>query len=342
MASPILSSSASRPAPIRAWSLSRSLQQTPLVLVADGAVLILSPFADAQDERLLLGALELDLDLGLFLSGIARRGHADDLVEALEGLELRKPPGAFAVAARDQVAQPPRTELLEVLLERHAAVDDDHLPAAKAAHARFERVEHRRQACAVLGVAVEDLVCLGEAVAVDDQTDDHLLAVGALVARVAALGAGIGQRLTFEVRGGQVVEEDGLVEVEQLSLALDEVGFDECTLGVEPVHVAIQRRLRQGGEVGAEQLAQGGASHPRRHRMLGSRRNQSVHHHRAGQLPGALAQARALQRLVESHAIPKRQAHVDGTRFAHRFHRDPLGVDADGGTGRAGATGAGR
>ena len=180
------------------------------MLVADGAVLLLSSFADAQDEGFLLGALELDFDLGLFLSGIARRGHANDFVKALEVLELREPAGAFAVAARHQIAQPPRTELLEVLVERHAAVDDHHLPAAKAAHARFERVEHRRQACTVLGIAVEDFVRLGKAVAVDDETDDHLLAVGALVARVAALGAGVVQRLAFEVRGGQVVEENGL------------------------------------------------------------------------------------------------------------------------------------
>ena len=173
------------------------------MLVADGAVLLLSPFADAQDERFLLGAFELDLHLGLFLSGIARRGHANDFVEALKAFELCKPACALALAARDQVAQPPHAQLLEVLVERHAAVDDNHLPAAKAANARFECIEHGRQAGAVLGVAVEDFVRLGKAVAVDDETDDHLLAVGALVARVAALGAGVGQRLAFEVRRGE-------------------------------------------------------------------------------------------------------------------------------------------
>ena len=184
---------------------------------------------------------------------------------------------------------------------------------------------------------------LGKAVAVDDETDDHLLAVGALVARVAALGAGIVECLTFKVRGGQVVEEDGLVEVEQLSLALDEVGLDEGALGVEPVHVAIQRRLRQCADVGAEQLAQGGAPHPRRHGMFGRWRDEPVHHHRAGHDAAALAQARGLQRLIESHAPIERQPHVDSARFAHRFHRDPLGVDTDGVvTSRAEAAGAGR
>ena len=186
------------------------------MLVADGAVLLLSPVADAQDEGFVFGAFELDLDLGLFLSGIARRGHANDFVEALEGFELRQPPGAFGLPACDQIAKPPRAELLEVLLERHAAVDDDHLPATKAAHARFERIEHARQAGPVLGVAVEDFVRLGKAVAVDDEADDHLLAVGALVTGVAALGAGVVQGLTFKVRGGYIVDPKGTLQFDRL------------------------------------------------------------------------------------------------------------------------------
>ena len=146
----------------------------------------------------------------------------------------------------------------------------------------------------------------------------------------------------LDPRCREVIEENGLVEVEQFAFALDEVCFDEGAFGVEPVHVAIQRRLRQRGEAGAEQLAQGGAPQPRRHGMFGRRRDEPVHHHRAGQLPGALAQPRGFQRRVESHALPKGQSDVDGARFAYRFHRDPLGVDTDGGTRRAGGGSARR
>ena len=142
------------------------------------------------------------------------------------------------MAACDQIVQPLGAELLEVLVECHATVEHDHLSTTKAADPCFECVEHGRQAEAVLGVAVEDLVRLGEAVAIDDQAHDHLFAIGTFVARVTALGLGVVERLALEVRGGQVIEENGLVEVEQLSLAFDQVRLDECALGVEPIHVA--------------------------------------------------------------------------------------------------------
>ena len=42
--------------------------------------------------------------------------------------------------------------------------------------------------------------------------------------------------------------------------------------------------MPSGGEVGAEQLAQGGAAHPCRQGEFGRRRDEPVHHHRAVEL----------------------------------------------------------
>ena len=74
MASPIFELAGESPGTDPRLELVEVVDQAPFVLVADGAVLILSPLADAQHEGFRLGALELDFDLGLFLSGIAWRG----------------------------------------------------------------------------------------------------------------------------------------------------------------------------------------------------------------------------------------------------------------------------
>jgi hypothetical protein len=54
-----------------------------------------------------------------------------------------------------------------------------------------------------------------KAVPVQNQSDNDLFAVGTLVARVRPLGLGIAQGLTFKIRRGQVVQVDGVVQIEQ-------------------------------------------------------------------------------------------------------------------------------
>jgi len=156
----------------------------------------------------------------------------------------------------------------DVVVVGHAAIDDDGAALGQA-DALFEQIEHGRQSGAVLGIASEHLMGDREAVAVDDEADHHLLAVRAVVARVAASGFAIGRGLAFEVGRGQVVEVECAVEIEQVALALDQRGLDGGAVGVELVEHAIERVLGQLIKVGAEDIGQGGAADPPRYGVLG-------------------------------------------------------------------------
>ena len=230
--------------------------------------------------------LDLDLDPGLLLRRVARRGLAQDLGEAVGVAEFGEPSGAFGLAAGDQVMQLAGFDLGDVFVIGHAAIDDDGAAFGQA-DARLEQVEHGGQRGAVLGVAGKDLMGDREAVAIDDEADHHLLAVRAVVARIAALGFAVGGGVALEIGRGQVVEVDRAVEVEQAALALDQRGLDGGAMRVELVEDAVERVLGQGIEVGAEDIGQGGAADPRRHGMLGGGFDQPVEDHRAGELAGA-------------------------------------------------------
>ena len=84
-----------------------------------------------------------------------------------------------------------------------------------------------------------------ESLAIDDQADDHLFAVGAMVAGIASLGFGVEVGLALKIGAGQVVEQDRVVEVEQGLLTLGQSGFDRSAVGVQAVEVSIERILGQ-------------------------------------------------------------------------------------------------
>ncbi len=81
------------------------------------------------------------------------------------------------------------------------------------------------------------------------QTDQDLLAVRTVVARVAALGLGVCQRTTLKKGRGHIVQEYGLIQIKQSSLALGEGGFDGDTLGMQPVQVSVECIFSQGLEI---------------------------------------------------------------------------------------------
>lgn len=197
------------------------------------------------------------------------------------------------------------------------------------ADALFEAVEHGSQRGAVLGIAGEHLMSDREAVAIDDQADHHLLAVRAVVARIAALRFGIGRGLAFEVDRGQVVEVDHAVEVEQVALALDQCGFDGGAMGVELVEDAVERILCQGIEPGAEDVGQCRAADPLRRRMLGSGLDQPVQNHRAGEPARAAGDPEFAQDLAQAETVPELVADMDRTGFAMVLGGDPTRVDGD-------------
>ena len=78
----------------------------------------------------------------------------------------------------------------------------------------------RLQGSRIVGVAGEHLVAERKAVEGHHQRDAHLLAVGAMVAGVAAPGLRIGLRQALEIRARDVVEQHFVVDREQLAAAL--------------------------------------------------------------------------------------------------------------------------
>ena len=72
---------------------------------------------------------------------------------------------------------------------------------------------------AVVGVAGEHLVAQREAIEGNHQADANLLAVGPVIASVAALRQRVGLRLAFEVGAGHIVQQHLVVDGEQLAAA---------------------------------------------------------------------------------------------------------------------------
>jgi hypothetical protein len=81
-----------------------------------------------------------------------------------------------------------------------------------------------------------------------------LLAIGALVARVAALGLWIALRQTFEVGRGEIIEQQCVVEIKQGPLALGQRRFDVLAPRMEPIEIAVKRTVVQPTEVALQDL----------------------------------------------------------------------------------------
>ena len=219
-------------------------------------------------------------------------------------------------------------DLREIVGEVEAAIDH-HGGAAAAPRPLLKGRQHLVQRGAVLAVAVEDFVGLRKPVAVQDQPDDDLLAVGAVIARVPALRLRIVRAPAFEVGGRQVVQVDRVVEVEQRALARGQRLLDHRTLPMQSIEVAIQRLVTERAEVGRKDIGQGGAPDPGRHRMFRGRAHQPVERHDLGQQPRAGGEAGGREDRVQRERSPHLMADVDGTGFADVFASDLIGVDRD-------------
>src|ERR1039457_6467855 len=95
------------------------------------------------------------------------------------------------------------TPMPQVGLGGHVAIKANE--ASQAAAALFEFFDQWVEGLGVAGVAGEGFIAEGKAIAVDGQADAQLLAIGAMVAGVAALGLGIAGHASFEVGTCQVV-----------------------------------------------------------------------------------------------------------------------------------------
>ena len=136
---------------------------------------------------------ELDLDAFLNRAPAVRSGERKG-----ELLQLR-------LRRADDVAPAGRAQPRQILGAGHAAVGDP--DASQHAMSGLHGGHDRLQGSRVVGVAGEDLVAQRKAVKRHDQSDTHLLAVGAMIARIAALRLRVGFRQAFEIRARDVVEQ---------------------------------------------------------------------------------------------------------------------------------------
>ena len=219
-------------------------------------------------------------------------------------------------------------DLLAILGVGQSAIDDHRGPFAQP-DSGFEQIEHPAQCRTVLGIAREDLVRDGKTFATNDQSDHHLLAIGAMVAGIATLGFGIAQCLSLEIGAGQVVEVDGGIERKQLPFPLDQVRLEGGPVGMEPVEIAVEGIVDQGGEIHAQDIRQRGGANPTGHSVLAVRVDQPVHGHGTGELNGPWGEAVTLEDRVESQPLPELEANVEGPCGAWLGHGDGVGMDRD-------------
>jgi len=214
---------------------------------------------------------------------------------------------------------------LRLSAKANPAIDDDGRPAL-AARAGFQRRQHVREGRAIDPIAVKHLVGFRKAVAIQDQANDDLLAVPAVITRVPAFGLRVERALPFEVRRGQIVEVEGVVQVEKRAFARDQGLLDPRALGMQPRQILIERLVTERTEIGAEDVGHGRAPDPVRHRMLRGRVHQAVQGHDLGQQPGPRGEARLVQDSVELQRPPHLMAHMDRARFPGVFGLDLIDV----------------
>ncbi len=191
----------------------------------------------------------------------------------------------------------------------------------------LQAIQHRLDRGAILAVAFKDFVGFGKAVPVQHQPHQHLLGIRPLVARVAALRRGIAQGFALEIGRGQVVEIQGVVQVEQGLLPFRQFPLDHLAVGMEPVQVAVQRFVVAGGKVRSPNIAQRRTFDPVRHGMFGKREEQAVQRHDFGELAGAVGKSRPRQNLVEPQLPPHLVADMHRARLPGLFHCDLVGID---------------
>ena len=311
-------------------------QQPLLVRVADRPILLRPRVTATEDVHLGADGLPLDDHARLLLARIARRRDADHggpVGLSGEGLLVGAP---FRIARRDQIVMAARPDLGQVRREGHAPVDDDRR-AAPAPGALFQAREHVVHGGLILAIAVEDFVGLRKAVPVQDQPDHHLLAIRPMIARIAALGLRVTRALPFEVRRGQVVEVDGVVQGEERALPGGQRLLDPCPLGVQAIEVAIQRIVGERGEVRAEDVGQRRAPDPVGHGVLRGGPHQAVQRHHFRQALRPPTQPGRREDRIQVQQAPHLMAHVHGPRFPFVLGRHPVGVDREAGPRAAGA-----
>ena len=259
----------------------------------------------AQDHGLLgLGvARELDLDAFVDRAPAVRGGERG--AELLQ-LRLRRP---------DDVAPAGLAQPRQIAGAGHAAIGDPNpsqhsMPGLHGGHDRLQGLR-------VVGVAGEHLVAQGKAVEGHDKRDAHLLAVGPMIAGVAALRQRIRFRLAFEIRARDVVEQHFVLDRKQLAAALRQMRFERRLVHEQMIEAAIKAILVDLLIAELQQIAERRAPVPilgnvqLARRLAEPRRNQHGRHLRPGD--AFLARRKQpLAQLLKARPAPqrKRQIHI--------------------------------
>ena len=267
---------------------------------ADGALLGLASLALAQQVHLPAGLPDLKPDP--LLSAAGRAFVLDFLPFATQKILLPWPP--FALPRGDDVMTAPGLDGGQIGLGGHSPVDQ-HRASRQAAHAALQGVEHGGHRARAGGVAGADLVRLDESLAGEHQPHADLMRVGALVARVAPPGLGIGRGLALEGGGGEVVEQHRIPDPEQGTLPLVQAALQAFPVPQQGVGDPVERVCGQPLEIRSQQLIQGRVAHPGRGGVLRGGPDQPAQHQHLRQAPVAGREAAGPQHLIEPQHPPE-------------------------------------
>lgn len=198
----------------------------------------------------------------------------------------------------------------------------------------FHRVDDGLQRAAVVGIAGEHLVAQREAVEGHHQGDADLLAIGPVVAAVAATGQLVALGLALEVGAGHVVQQHLVVDREQLPAAPRQVRLQRGLVLQQQIERSIQPVLVDQIAVELQQVAQRRATVPVLGDVQLARRlaQPSRHQYRRHLRPGHRFLARGHQPLAQigqPRAAPQGQRQVDVAELARAFDAHALQAHRD-------------
>ena len=183
-------------------------------------------------------------DHGLAGLGVARELDLDAFVDrapTVRGGERRGELLQLRLRCADDVAPAGLAQPREIPGTGHAPVGDPDASqhSMPGLHGGYDRLQGPR----IMGIAGEHLVAQGKAVEGHDQRDADLLAVGAMIARVAALRLRVGFRLALKVGACHVVEQHLVLDRKQLSAAPGQVRLERRLVHKQVIEAAIEAIL---------------------------------------------------------------------------------------------------
>ena len=180
-----------------------------------------------------------------------------------------------------------------------------------------------------MGVAGEHLIAERKAVKGHDKGDAHLLAVGAMIAGIAALRLRVRLRLAFEIGARHVVEQHVVLDCEQLSASLGQMPFHGGLVREQVIERAIEPILVDLLFAELQQIAKRRPAIPVLGNVQLARRlaQPSRHQHRRHLRPGDPFLAHRKQppaQLFEPHPTPQGQRQVDIAKLARALNANAL------------------